>query len=149
MQSQILPHDFVHFIDKCKTLMGEVWDYKYNREDFLTFEENFEKFQKRHLKKFPLYCGLFGSFKKHMVKKPPKKIYHITHYWHDLICQKTILEIRNSLKMSPVVKHNLFHTKIFLENERLSLIEARKLLSKLNQPWDNDLIKPLTLKVIS
>ena len=94
MQSQNLPPDFVEFVDNCKTLMGEVWDYKYNREDFVTFEENFAKFQKRHLKKFPMYCGLFGSLKKHMVKKPPKKTYHISYSWHNLICQKTVLEIK-------------------------------------------------------
>ena len=148
MQSEILPHDFIQFIDKCKTLMAEVWDYKHNREDFVLFEENFEKFQKRHLRKFPLYCGLLGSFQKHKIKKQPKKIYYIKHYWHDLICQKTSLEIRNSLKKSQVVKHIMFQTKVSIETETLSLMEASKLLSKLSKPWKSDQLWPCISRVM-
>ena len=138
MQSPILPKDFVEFIDKCKSLINEVWDYKYNREDFLTFDENFEKFKNRNLKKFPKYAGLIGSFKKHMIKKP-KKVYYTTFYWHDLVCQKTLLELRKGLKKYQTVKHFLFQNKVLLANERLSLKEAQTLLSKLKNSINGDL----------
>lgn len=124
MQSHILlPPDFIQFVNSCKTLMSEVWCYKYNREDFLQFEQNFEAFKKRNLQKFPHHAKVLGSFKKHIKDKPKTKlIYSITHNWHNLTCKKTLVELKSQLTRYQLKRHFLMtQPRICYKSEFLSV----------------------------
>ena len=124
MPSQtLLPPDFVQFLDQCKSLMNEVWSYKQNREDFLQFEENFEAFKKRNAQKFPLYGNLLGSFNKHIkiIEPKPKVIHKITFHYHDLVCQKTLVELKNQLSKYQLKRPKVcYKSSIFIGGTSIS-----------------------------
>lgn len=130
MQSHILPPDFIQFVNSCKTLMNEVWSYKYNREDFLQFEENFEAFKKRNLQKFPQYGKVLGSFKKHIKDKTkPKLIYSSLTHWHDMACQKTLVELKSQLARYQLKRHFLMTLpRICYKSESLKFNHPHSLL---------------------
>lgn len=102
-----LPADFMSFICDCQKLIQDVKHSQRYREELEDFEFSLShpQFRKKDILQLPL---LFEIIKKwdliaKYIWNPPKKHkkFKVSHYWHNLACKKTLLEIKQQLEHYP------------------------------------------------
>lgn len=99
----ILPEEFVEYINYCKSLIYEVRHYKRYREDFLQFEAAMNHPDKIDFIRFPLLFDIISSWGviagtiKNRRQKP--RAIQVSHKWHDKTCKKTLMDIKSKLKL--------------------------------------------------
>ena len=102
-QSEIeLPESFLSFLKQSYSLIQDIKNQSKTREDFNQFEEAFERGQKKKFHKLKISTQFYGHFGSQMrqkrILKEDRKVYEISHKWHQFACQKSLLQLKNQEK---------------------------------------------------
>ena len=122
--TDLLPNDFKDFICKCYKLIEEVKNYEKNREDFQQFERVFDQqhnakkdFKKQTLLLLDLF-NIWNKIAKYICQRKKYVKYSSSHQWHNLVCNKTLIEIKKDLKLYKYPRKSLiYHTNIVQYSE--------------------------------
>ena len=102
-----LPADFMSFICDCQKLIQDVKHSQRYREELEDFEFSLShpQFRKKDILQLPLLVEIIKKWDliAKYIWNPPKKPkkFKVSHYWHNLACKKTLLEIKQQLEYHP------------------------------------------------